>query len=88
MMKFTSEPLNITMAVEDGTYRVTLDIKAHSDTTFSVTEINCGQVADSTAISEGESRSIIFTVTAQNEINITINTEGDMTATVMAEYTG
>ncbi len=86
MTDFIPEPLNITMGVQAGTYEVTLNITAHSDTTFFVTEINTGRVWDECEIAEDESRSLAFNVTAKNEINITIHTEGDMTATAFAEY--
>lgn len=85
-MTYKLEPLEINMPAKAGTYSVTVNIKAHSTTEFSLGEATVGFIAEHSTINENESRDITFTVTVTDTISIKIHCDGMITATAMAEY--
>ncbi len=85
-MLFELEPLEINLPAPCGTYNVTVCVKAHSTTVFSVFENTCGFVVEDYEIAENETRDITFKVTTTDGINIKIYCDGRLTATAMAEY--
>ena len=97
MNSYEKEPLVISLAAREGNYRVTVDIRAHSDTCFSLySQSRTFHVRDE-RIKAGETRSFTFIVNvcARNfygdrlrvpeGIKIEIVCDGDVTATAMAE---
>ncbi len=60
MNSYTNEPLVISMAVPNGNYEVTLSIKAHEDTVFSVLSQSRRFIRNDVAIKNGESMDIVF----------------------------
>lgn len=87
-MLFELEPLEINLPAPCGTYNVTVCVKAHSATVFSVFENTYGFVVEDCEIYENENRDITFKVTTQDGIYIKIYCDGRLTATAMAEYEG
>lgn len=85
-MIYELEPLEINLPAQSGTYNVTVSIKAHSDTVFSIAEDSCGYIVEDSEIYENETRDITFNVTAEDIISIKIYCDGRITATAMAEY--
>ncbi len=86
-MTYQKDPLEISMSAQKGTYDVTVSIKAHSDTVFSLWEASYGYVTENSDIGENEARDICFTADITDCISIKIYCDGDLSATVMAEYT-
>ncbi len=85
-MIYELEPLEINLPVQSGTYSVTVSLKAHCETIFSVSEKTLGFVTEDNEICENETRDITFNVTAEDIISIKIYCDGRITATAMAEY--
>ncbi len=85
-MMYELEPLEINLPVPDGTYNVTLSIKAHSETVFSVFEDSIGFILEDSEIEENGNRDILFKVATKDGINIKIYCDGRLTATAMAEH--
>lgn len=86
-MTYQKEPLEINMPAQSGKYNVTVSVKAHSDTVFSLWEASYGYVTENSDIGENEARDICFTADITDCISIKIYCDGDLSATVMAEYT-
>lgn len=86
MTEYTLEPLVIYLSAPAGNYEVTVSIKSHSDTVFSVYEDARGFVAEDREIRTDESTDIIFKTQTQGGIQVKIYCDGDLTATAMAEY--
>lgn len=85
-MLYELEPLEINLPAPCGTYNVTVCVKAHSTTAFSLYENNSGFIIEDCEIEENQNRDITFKVTTQDGINIKIYCDGRLTATAMAEY--
>ena len=85
-MIYELEPLEINLPAPSGTYNVTVSIKAHSDTVFSIAEDSCGYIVEDSEIYENETRDVSFSVKADDTINIKIYCDGRLTATAMAEF--
>ena len=93
MKCYTSEPLEINIPVPNGTYEVSLDLKAHSDTVFTIYAQHRSFILRDKSVKAGESFEIIFTVSVCDRhfngaayesvpgIKIQIVTDGDITAT-------
>lgn len=60
MKSYINEPLVISMAVPNGNYEVTLSIKAHEDTVFSVLSQSRRFIRNDVVIKDGESMDIVF----------------------------
>lgn len=82
------EPLIINLNAPSGKYKVTLSVTAHCDTVFSVSELSAGDICSDRHISVGETADIPFEVVTSGDISIEIRTDGNLTATAMAEYIG
>lgn len=85
-MIYELEPLEINLPAPSGTYNVTVSIKAHSYTVFSIAEDSCGYIIENSEIYENETRDVSFSVKADDTISIKIYCDGRLTATAMAEY--
>lgn len=85
-MIYELEPLEINLPAPSGTYNVTVSIKAHCETVFSLHEATEGFITEDCEIYENETRDITFNVTAEDIISIKIYCDGRLTATAMAEY--
>lgn len=86
MTDYKLEPLIIELNAPAGNYEVTVSIKSHSDTVFSISEKTSGFVTEDRNIRNGESTDITFKTQTQGGIQIKIYCDGDLTATAMAEY--
>lgn len=86
MTEYTLEPLVIDLSAPAGNYEVTVSIKSHSDTIFSIFESASGFVAEDREIRTDESTDITFKTQTQGGIQVKIYCDGDLTATAMAEY--
>lgn len=60
MKSYINEPLAISMAVPNGNYEVTLSVKAHEDTVFSVLSQSRRFIRNDVEIKNGESMDIVF----------------------------
>ena len=60
MKSYINEPLVISMAVPNGNYEVTLSVKAHEDTVFSVLSQSRRFIRNDVEIKNGESMDIVF----------------------------
>ena len=86
MTEYSLEPLVITLNAPKGNYEVTVSVKSHCDTVFSVFEESAGFVTEDREISNGTSADIMFRTSTDDGINVIIYCDGDITATAMAEY--
>lgn len=86
MTEYSLEPLVITLNAPKGNYEVTVSVKSHCDTVFSVFEETAGFVAENSEISNGTSADIKFRTSTIDGIEVIIYCDGDITATAMAEY--
>ena len=86
MTEYKLEPLVIELNAPEGKYEVTVSIKSHSDTVFSIFEDEAGFVTEGREIKNGESADITFKTQTQNGITVIIYCDSDITATAMAEY--
>ncbi|MBR0359577.1 MAG: hypothetical protein IIX21_00500 [Clostridia bacterium] len=86
MTSFNLEPLVIVLNAPRGNYEVTVSIKSHCDTVFSVFEETAGFVAENREISNGTSADIMFRTSTDDGIEVIIYCDGDITATAFAEY--
>ncbi|MBQ3426528.1 MAG: hypothetical protein IJH37_05210 [Clostridia bacterium] len=96
MRSYVNEPLEINLAAPNGNYEVTLSIKAHCDTVFTVYAQHRSVIRRDIGISKGESMDITFAVSVFDRhfhgadyekvsgIKIQIATDGDITATAAA----
>ncbi len=97
MNSYELEPLEIKLSAPNGTYEVTVNIKAHSNTTFNIYSQHRTFVERDFEIKEGEEYEKTFIVNvcdrhfngAEYEqvtgIKIEILSDGDLTATAMAQ---
>lgn len=86
MTEYALEPLVIELNAPAGDYEVTVSIKSHSDTVFSIFEDSSGFVTEDREIRKDESTDIIFKTQTQSGIQVKIYCDGDLTVTAMAEY--
>ena len=86
MTGYSVEPLVITLNAPKGNYEVTVSIKSHCDTVFSVFEDTVGFVTEDREILKGASTDIKFKTSTDDGIAVMIYCDGDITATAMAEY--
>lgn len=86
MTEYSLEPLVITLNAPKGNYEVTVSVKSHCDTVFSVFEKTAGFVTEDREITTGANTDIIFKTSTDDGINVIIYCDGDITATAMAEY--
>lgn len=96
MQSYNNEPLEINLTVPNGTYELTVDIKAHNDTVFTLYTQHRSVILRDKALKAGESFSVCFPVSvfdrhfhgAEYEnvpgIKVQLVTDGDITATAMA----
>lgn len=96
MNSYNEEPLEISLAVPEGNYEVTVDIKAHSDTCFCIFAQNRSFFARDERIRSGETRSFTFIVNVcgrnfygdepreADGIRLQILCDGNITATAAA----
>lgn len=85
MLDYSLEPLTIELCTPAGAYEITVSIKAHSDTSFSVYESGTGFVAKDQKIENGSCTDISFKTGTDGAISVIIYCDGDITATAMAE---
>lgn len=88
MINENNEPLFINLSSPAGTYNITLSLTAHSDCSVTISEETAGFITSIENLSAGSVRDISFTVTTEQNINIKIDCDGDLSATAAAEYTG
>lgn len=86
MTDYNLEPLVIELGTPKGTYEVTVSVKSHSDTVFSVFEDGAGFITEDREILNGASVDIKFETSTSGGISVVIYCDGDITATAMAEY--
>ena len=86
MTNFNLEPLVIVLNAPRGNYEVTVSIKSHCDTVFSVFEETAGFVAENREITTGANTDIMFRTSTDDGIEVIIYCDGDITATAFAEY--
>ncbi|MDD6763607.1 MAG: hypothetical protein PUD92_08300 [Clostridiales bacterium] len=96
MNTYSLEPLEINLAVPNGTYEVTINLKAHSDTVFTLYSQHSNIIDRDVEIKKNSEYTKTFTVNVCNRsindeeyenvsgINIQIATDGDLTATAAA----
>ncbi len=86
MTEYRLEPLVIELNAPKGNYEITVSIKSHNDTVFSIFEENTGFVTKDKEIQNGASTDIKFETSTNDGIVVIIYCDGDITATAMAEY--
>ena len=86
MTSFNLEPLVIVLNAPRGNYEVTVSIKSHCDTVFSVFEETAGFIIEDREITTGASADIMFRTSTDDGIEVIIYCDGDITATAFAEY--
>lgn len=86
MTNYNLEPLIIELNAPEGKYEVTVSIKSHDDTVFSVFEDSAGFVTEGKEITNGASTDITFKTQTNGGITVKIYCDGDFTATAMAQY--
>ena len=86
MTSFNLEPLVIVLNAPRGNYEVTVSIKSHCDTVFSVFEETAGFITEDREITTGASADIMFRTSTDDGIEVIIYCDGDITATAFAEY--
>lgn len=86
MTKYNLEPLVIELNAPKGDYEITVSIKAHSDTVFSIFDETAGFVTEDRALRNGENVDIKFKTSTDNDIAVLVYCDGEITATAIAEY--
>lgn len=86
MTNFNLEPLVIALNAPKGNYEVTVSIKSHCDTVFSVFEETAGFIIEDREITTGANTDIMFRTSTDDGIEVIIYCDGDITATAFAEY--
>lgn len=86
MTNFNLEPLVIALNAPKGNYEVTVSIKSHCDTVFSVFEETAGFIIEDREITTGANTDIMFRISTYDGIEVIIYCDGDITATAFAEY--
>lgn len=86
MTSFNLEPLVIVLNAPKGNYEVTVSIKSHCDTVFSVFEETAGFIIEDREITTGANTDIMFRTSTDDGIEVIIYCDGDITATAFAEY--
>ena len=86
MTNFNLEPLVIALNSPKGNYEVTVSIKSHCDTVFSVFEETAGFIIEDREITTGANTDIMFRTSTDDGIEVIIYCDGDITATAFAEY--
>ena len=86
MTNFNLEPLVIVLNAPRGNYEVTVSIKSHCDTVFSVFEETAGFIIEDREITTGANTDIMFRTSTDDGIEVIIYCDGDITATAFAEY--
>lgn len=86
MTSFNLEPLVIVLNAPRGNYEVTVSIKSHCDTVFSVFEETAGFIIEDREITTGANTDIMFRTSTDDGIEVIIYCDGDITATAFAEY--
>lgn len=86
MTNFNLEPLVIALNAPRGNYEVTVSIKSHCDTVFSVFEETAGFIIEDREITTGANTDIMFRTSTDDGIEVIIYCDGDITATAFAEY--
>lgn len=86
MTNFNLEPLLIALNAPKGNCEVTVSIKSHCDTVFSVFEETAGFIIEDREITTGANTDIMFRTSTDDGIEVIIYCDGDITATAFAEY--
>lgn len=92
MIDYELEPLEINLNAPNGTYEITVNIKAYSDTVFSIYAQQRILITSDYEIKSGEEFEHKFTVNVSDDeyenlkgIKIRIDCDGDLSATAMAQ---